>query len=194
MVENTHRFEKKKKEKTKKEKRKALREMLEDVALILFVLIVVLVLQNYVIINAKIPSGSMETTIMTGDRVFGYRLAYKEESPQRGDIVIFKYPDNEEELFIKRVIGLPGEKVEIRDGLVYINDSSEPLSEPYLTVTPIGDFGPYQVPEGHYFMLGDNRNFSKDSRVWNHPYVAENKIVAKAVFRYYPFTKMGTIS
>ena len=179
--------------KRKREKRKALREMLEDIALILFVVIVVMVLQNYIIVNARIPSGSMETTIMTGDRVFGNRLAYRDETPQRGDIVIFKYPDNENELFIKRVIGLPGEKIQIIDGLVYINDSKEPLEEPYLTVVPVGSYGPYEVPEGHYFMLGDNRNASKDSRLWNNPYVAENKILAKAVFRYFPFHTMGTI-
>jgi len=107
--------------------------------------------------------------------------------------VIFKYPDNEDELFIKRVIGLPGDKIEIIDGLVYLNDSKEPLEEPYLTVTPVGTYGPYEVPEGHYFMLGDNRNASKDSRLWINPYVAERKILAKAVFRYYPFSQMGTI-
>ena len=185
--------EQKVKKGSKRARRKALKEMLEDIALILFVVIVVLILQNYIIVNAQIPSGSMETTIMTGDRVFGNRLAYKDESPQRGDIVIFKYPDNEKELFIKRVIGLPGEKIEIIDGLVYINDSEEPLEEPYLTVTPVGDFGPYEVPEGHYFMLGDNRNLSKDSRVWKNPYVAEKKILAKAVFRYFPFDVMGPI-
>lgn len=179
--------------KSKSEKRKALRETLEDIALILFVVIIVMVLQNYIIVNAKIPSGSMETTIMTGDRVFGYRLAYREEKPQRGDIVIFKYPDNENELFIKRIIGLPGEKVEIIDGLVYINDSEEPLEEPYLNVIPVGSYGPYEVPEDHYFMLGDNRNESKDSRLWKNPYVEEKKILAKAVFRYFPFNKMGTI-
>lgn len=177
----------------KREKRKVLREALEDIALILFIVILVMVLQNYVIVNAVIPSGSMESTIMTGDRVFGYRLAYRDDKPQRGDIVIFRYPDNEEELFIKRVIGLPGDKIEIKDGLVYINDSEEPLEEPYLTVTPVGSYGPYNVPDGHYFMLGDNRNYSKDSRMWKNPYVEEKKILAKAVFRYYPFSQMGTI-
>lgn len=179
--------------KRKREKRKALREFLEDIALILFVVIVIMILQNYVIVNAVIPSGSMESTIMIGDRVFGNRLAYREEKPQRGDIVIFKYPDNENELFIKRVIGLPGDKIEIIDGLVYINESEEPLEESYLTVTPVGSYGPYEVPEGHYFMLGDNRNSSKDSRLWKNPYVAEKKILAKAVFRYFPFSQMGSI-
>lgn len=177
----------------KKRKRKQWKELLEDMLMVIGVLILVLVVKNYILINAAIPSGSMETTIMTGDRVFGSRLAYVNDSPERGDIVIFKFPDDESQLYIKRVIGLPGEKIEIKDGLVYINDSVEPLEEPYLKETPVGDFGPYYVPEGHYFMMGDNRNYSKDSRLWNDPYVEENKILAKAVFRYYPFNAMGTI-
>lgn len=169
------------------------RELLEDVIMVVVVLLAVFLIKNYVLINAVIPSGSMENTIMTGDRVFGSRLSYRFGEPERGDIVIFKFPDNEEELYIKRVIGLPGDKVDIRDGLVYLNDSQEPLEEPYLRETPTGDFGPYEVPEGCYFMLGDNRNWSKDSRLWEHTYVTRDEILAKAVFRYYPFDAIGTI-
>ena len=140
------------------------REILEDALLILAVLAAVFLIKRFVLINAEIPSGSMENTIMVGDQIFGSRLSYVFGDPERGDIVIFRYPDNEEELFIKRVIGLPGEKVEIIDGKVYINDSQEPLNEDYLKEEPEGSFGPYYVPEGCYFMLGDNRNWSKDSR------------------------------
>ena len=136
---NLENIEKQKTKKSSKRKNSLGRELLEDVVLVIVVLAVVFILKNYVLINAVIPSGSMENTIMTGDRVFGNRLAYRFGEPERGDIVIFKYPDNEEELYIKRVIGLPGDKVEIRDGLVYLNDSAKPLEEPYLKETPVGE-------------------------------------------------------
>lgn len=174
-------------------KRRILRELREDVILLLIVVAAVFLIRNYVLINAVIPSGSMENTIMTDDRVFGNRLAYRFGEPQRGDIAIFRYPDDEEKLFIKRVIGLPGDKVEICDGKVYINDSDTPLEEPYLKEEPVGDFGPYYVPEDSYFMMGDNRNDSKDSRYWDNTYVKRDKVLAKAVFRYFPLSKIGTI-
>ena len=123
---------------------------------------------------------------MTGDRIFGNRLAYLFEEPERFDIVIFKYPDDESQRFIKRVIGLPGETVEIREGKVYIDGSETPLDDSFTPETPVGDYGPYTVPEGCYFMLGDNRNNSKDSRMWDNPYVKKEKILGKAVLRYFP--------
>lgn len=166
------------------------KEFMEYLKMIIFVVIVVLIVNNFLLINAKIPSESMEQTIMTGDRVFGNRLAYLFEKPKRFDIVIFKYPDHEKELFIKRIIGLPGETVEIEDGKVYIDGSEEPLDDSFTPEEPLGDYGPYVVPENSYFMLGDNRNYSKDSRFWNNPYVAEEKILGKAVIRYFPGIKL----
>ena len=124
--------------------------------------------------------------ILTGDRIFGNRLAYLFDDPERFDIVIFKYPDDESQRFIKRVIGLPGETVEIREGKVYINGSDTPLDDSFTPETPVGNFGPYTVPEGCYFMLGDNRNNSRDSRMWDNPYVKKEKILGKAVLRYFP--------
>lgn len=164
------------------------RELLEWLATIVVAIGIALIINNIFVVNAIIPTGSMETTIMTGDRVFGNRLAYKNSSPVRGDIVIFKYPDDESQLFIKRVIGLPGDTVEIYDGLVYINGSDTPLSEPYINQSeePVGDFGPYEVPSGHYFLMGDNRNHSMDARYWANTYVAEDKILGKAFVRYWP--------
>ena len=163
------------------------REVLEWVAVILISAALAFALDKFIIVNARIPSASMEPTILTGDRLIGNRLAYINEDPQRGDIVIFLFPDNEREYFIKRVIGLPGETVTIKAGKVYINDSTEPLDESaYLVTNPVGDFGPYIVPEGAYFMMGDNRNNSMDSRYWNHPYVYKDKILGKAWLRYFP--------
>lgn len=168
-------------------------------------------LTNYVIVNAKIPSESMESTIMTGDMLIANRLAYLNSEPERGDIVVFKYPVDEEQLYIKRIIGLPNEKVEIIDGKVYINDAAEPLDEEYLKEEWIIENNGYifNVPEGCYLMLGDNRNNSSDSRYWagkalnsgivnteeeaaEYQYVKFEDIVGKALFRYWPITDFKT--
>jgi len=157
-------------------------ELWEYVKMIVFVVVIVFIINNVLLINARIPSESMEKTIMTGDRVFGNRLAYMTKDPERFDIVIFKFPDDESQLFIKRVIGLPGETVTIKDGKVYINDSEEPLDDSFVAETP--------VPEGSYFMLGDNRNHSRDSRYWINSFVEKDKILGKAVLRYFPSPKL----
>lgn len=166
------------------------KELWEYIKMIIFVVAVVLIINNFLLINARVPSESMENTIMTGDRFFGNRLAYLFDDPERYDIVVFKYPDDESQLFVKRVIGLPGETVEIKDGKVYINGSDTPLDDSYTPETPVGDYGPYTVPEDSYFMLGDNRNHSRDSRLWNQPYVKKDKILGKAVLRYFPGIKI----
>ena len=178
-------------------------EIWDYVKMIIIVVVIVLFVNNFVLINAKIPSESMENTIMTGDRVFGFRLAYginadifgnhisrKMKDPERFDIIIFKYPDDESQLFIKRLIGLPGETVEIRDGKVYINGAQEPLDDRFVPETPRGDYGPYVVPENSYFMLGDNRENSRDSRFWDNTFVTFDQIVGKAIVRYFPSIKM----
>lgn len=155
--------------------------------------VAVMLLKEFVIINAFIPSGSMEHTISPGDRVIGNRLAYKSDEPERGDIVIFKYPDDETQLFVKRVIGLPGETVTIEDAKVYVEGTI--LPEDYLKEEWTLDNGPYtfEIPEGSYLVLGDNRNNSKDARYWENTYVEAEQILGKAVFRYWPFNQMGTL-
>ena len=168
-------------------------ELWEYIKMIIFVVVVVFIVNNVLLINAKIPSESMEDTIMTGDRIFGNRLAYINKDPQRFDIVIFKYPDDETQLFIKRVIGLPGETVEIRDGKVYIDGAETPLDDSFTPEPPQGNWGPEVVPEGSYFMLGDNRNRSKDSRFWTNTFVKKEKILGKAVLRYFPVTEADKI-
>ena len=155
----------------------------------------IFVLKNYVIINAMVPTGSMENTIMPEDQLFGNRLAYVSDEPKRGDVIFFYYPDDESQKFVKRIIGLPGEKVTITDAKIYIDDSEVPLDEPYLKEEWIYGTGPYefQVPEGCYFVLGDNRNTSQDARYWENTYVKKEKIIGKAVFIYYPFDRMGVV-
>lgn len=151
----------------------------------------VVLLYSCVLINAYIPSESMETTLMTGDRVIGNRLAYKlGHDPERFDVVIFYAPDSGE-LYIKRVIGMPGETVTINDGKVYINDSDAPLDDSFIR-EPMETEGKstYKVPEDSYFMMGDNRNESYDSRFWDNPYVSKDKIVAKASLRYWKGIKI----
>jgi signal peptidase I len=156
---------------------------------------VALLLKNYVIINANVPTGSMENTIMPGDDLFGFRLSYLLSEPERGDIVIFKFPDDESQKFIKRIIGLPGEKVVIEDGKIYINDSEVPLEETYLKEEWVVATGPYEfnVPEDCYFVMGDNRNDSNDARFWDNTYVTSKEIIGKAEFVYYPFNHIKSL-
>mgnify|MGYP006066028233 CR=1 FL=1 len=163
------------------------REVWEWVKIIVTAALIALFLTSCIIANSEVPSGSMENTIMTGDRVIGSRLSYKFSDPERGDIVIFHFPDNESLYYVKRIIGLPGDTVDIVDGHVYLNGSQEPLDEPYIREPMIPEEPMhFEVPEDSYFMLGDNRNYSADSRKWQNKYVKREKIIAKVLFRYFP--------
>lgn len=166
------------------------KEIISWVKVVVAAVVLAFVLGNFVLMNAYIPSGSMENTLKIEDHVMGFRLAYLFSEPKRYDVVMFEAPDEPDKDYIKRVIGLPGETVTVKNGRVYINDSKVPLTEPYLKEEPvsIGD-GVYEVPEGCYFMLGDNRNNSKDSRAWENKFVKKEKILAKALFRFYPNPK-----
>ena len=161
----------------------------------LITIAIVFLLKNFVIINATVPTGSMENTIMPGDNLLGFRLAYVTEEPARGDIIFFYFPDDETQKYVKRIIGLPGETVTILDGKIYINDATEPLEEPYLKEEWTKGTGPYvfEIPEDSYLCLGDNRNRSADAREWNNPYVAKEKIIGKALFTYFPFDHWGAV-
>ena len=163
------------------------KEIFEWVKIIVSAALIAFVLNTFIIANSEVPSGSMENTIMTGDRVIGSRLSYRFEDPKRGDIAIFRFPDNEKIYYVKRIIGLPGETVDIVDGKVYINGSDEPLDEPYIREPMIPEAPMhFEVPENSYFMMGDNRNYSMDARRWENTYVKRDKIIAKVLFRYFP--------
>jgi signal peptidase I len=169
------------------------KEIVSWIQTFVIAILIALFITKVLIVNAKVPSASMETTIMTNDRLIANRLAYITSDPERFDIVVFKFPDDESKLYIKRIIGLPGDKVEIRDGEVYINDSTEPLDDSFLHEPMYSQNAVYNVPEGCYFMLGDNRNNSADSRMWNNKFVAKDKILGKAVFRYWPLNNIGPV-
>lgn len=178
------------------------KEFFSWVKIIIIAIALAFTINNVIIINANVPSGSMENTIMTDSRMIGLRTAYWFKKPQRGEVIIFKYPDDERQTYVKRVIGMPGEKVTIRDGEIYINDSKEPLVENYLKEDWVWKNGSdesggemvFQVPEESYFVLGDNRNNSKDSRLWvTTNYVKESQIIAKAEFVYWPWVRKGIL-
>lgn len=170
-------------------------EILSYIKILAVAVIVAFLFTRFIIVNAQVPSGSMENTILTGDRLIGFRLAYLFHEPERGDIVIFKYPDDESQNFVKRVIGIPGDVIQISNGHVYVN--GEQLEENYLR-EPMNNDGEeltYVVPADSYFMLGDNRNNSKDSRYWTNTFVSKDKIIAKVSFRYFNVrTKRFTFS
>ena len=170
----------------KPDKKSLIKEIRDYIFLIILAFAFAFLMNKFVYANAEVPTGSMIPIVQPGDRLIINRLSYLFEDPKRGDIVMFAYPDNEKKNYLKRIIGLPGEKLEIREGLIYINDRKTPLSENYLNDEPNGDFGPYNIPEGCYFMLGDNRDNSLDAREWKNKYVKKEKIVGKAWLKYYP--------
>lgn len=195
-------------EKDGKKKRPLLRELLSFAEIFIAAFLLAQVMTHFVLINAEVPSESMENIIEPDDRLFGFRLAYLFDGPERFDIVIFRYPVDETQNFIKRVIGLPGEEVEIRGGKIYIDGSDDPLDEPYLPEEWVTDNDGYvfHVPTDNYLMLGDNRNISLDARFWaeealqdgvadskedaqRYTYVDEGQILGRAVVKYYPHFK-----
>lgn len=192
-------------EQTAEKKTSLWKELLSWLEIIVVAVLLSLFLTRVVLVNALVPSSSMETLISPGDRLFGNRLTYKFKDPERFDVVIFKYPVDEEENYIKRIIGLPGDMVTIEDAKVYINDSKTPLEENYLPEAWVveNDGYVFEVPEDCYLMLGDNRNVSEDARYWaetayeqgladsvedgeSYTYVSRDKILGKAMFTYWP--------
>lgn len=173
-----------------KQKKSKLREAISFMTPIVVALIIAIFLKTCIFANIVIPTGSMLNTIQEGDRIIASRLAYINDEPQRYDIIIFKYPDDETQLFTKRIIALPGETIEVKNGIVYITDKngnkSTARTDFITNCIPTGNFGPYTVPLGSYFVMGDNRNDSWDSRYWDNKTVKKGKIIGKVKFRYFP--------
>ena len=160
-------------------------EVISWAKLIVITVLLAVFLNQFVIVNASIPTGSMESAIMPNDRIVAFRLSYLINDPERFDIVIFRYPDDESRLYVKRIIGLPGETIIIRDGLVYVDEYNMPLRDDFIREPVLGDYGPFYVPEDSFFMLGDNRGNSEDSRAWDNPFVHRDGILGRAIFKYF---------
>lgn len=151
-------------------------------------------IRSFVAEARYIPSGSMLPTLQINDRLIIDKISYNFHSPQRGDIVVFSPTDalkaqNFKDAFIKRVIGLPGDKVEVKGERVYVND--QPLRENYIEDKPNYNFGPVMVPPNQYLVLGDNRNNSYDSHYWG--FVPRDHIIGRAVIRFWPLNRAGEI-
>ncbi len=160
-----------------------LRELVETALMtaIVFVFLITFVVQGF-----KVYGSCMEPNLHTGERLLGNKFIYRFEKPSRGDVVVFRFPANPRKVFVKRIIALPDEILEIRDGKVYINGDT--LDEPYLGKAPHGDFPPQKVPKGYVFVLGDNRDASNDSRLWGN--LPMRNIQAKAWVRYWPLSRI----
>lgn len=170
-----------------------LREFLKETfSIIVMALILAVILRTFVVEARIVPSESMVPTINIGDRLIVNKFIYHFKEPERGDIVVFKPPAeiHAKDDFVKRVIGLPGEKVQVRNGVVYIND--HPLHEPYLIEKPNYDFGPVVVPANDLFVMGDNRNRSFDSHMWN-AWLSQDNLIGKAFYIYWPIGHMTSL-
>lgn len=149
------------------------------------------VISRFVVGVAIVPTSSMYPTIPNPCYILDDHLATEIHAPYEGEVILFHWPDNPKKIFVKRLIGMPGDTITIHGGHVFRNGKQ--LNEPYLTAPTYGTFGPYHVPAGHYFMLGDNRRISDDSRYWKHPYVAKSAIVGRADLVIWPWKKAGQI-
>lgn len=163
----------------KTEKKSIIKEWIIDIAIVASVAVLIWRFVGY---GVWITSGSMIPTLQIKDRLIVERV-YNPQNLKEGDIVLFKNDEFPGDILIKRLIGLPGDKIEIKNGIVFRN--GEKLEEDYVKNNEYIS-GVYDVPEGKYFFLGDNRANSDDSRHWKNPYVDASYIEAKAVMRYYP--------
>lgn len=157
---------------------------------ILFTILIYLLVRSFLLENYRVVGHSMDPTLEDEQFLVVNKLSYRLHEPQRGDIIVIHDPHNSGRKLIKRVIGLPGEVLEIKSGLVYINE--QPLDEPYIRGPIRYTQAPIPIPNDHYFVLGDNRNNSSDSHSWGT--LAREKIVGKAWLSYWPPRLWGIIA
>ncbi len=164
----------------------------EYAEVILFALVAAVILRLFVVSAYRVSSGSMEDTLLTGDYIFVNKLAYKYHEPASGDIIVFDYPLNRDKTYIKRLVALPGQTVEVIDKALFVDGEMAEIptnskhTDPHVLAADLSardNFGPVQVPPGNFFVMGDNRDESQDSRFWG--FVKAEDIRGKALFIYW---------
>ena len=172
---------------TKKPKKGALRELIETVVI---AFLLALIIRTFVIQVFYIPSASMEPSLLIKDRIIVNKFIYHFQPIHRFDIVVFKFPGDPPRDFIKRVVGLPGESLQVVKGNLWVDGKEIP--EHHTINHDQSDFGPLRIPEGHYFVMGDNRGNSSDSRVWG--FLPKDHLIGKAFLKIWPLTRFGLIT
>ncbi|MEM8502616.1 MAG: signal peptidase I [Cyanobacteria bacterium P01_D01_bin.1] len=169
----------------------------ENFRLVAIALIIAITVRLFIAEPRFIPSPSMVPTLAVGDRLLVEKVSYRLHIPDQGDIVVFEPPPQLQEYgytasqaFIKRVIGLPGQTVQVSQGKVYVD--GQPLTEDYIREAPAYEMPPVAVPPGNLFVMGDNRNDSNDSHVWG--FLPAQNVIGRAALRFWPLDRAGTIS
>ncbi|MCV3213598.1 signal peptidase I [Plectonema radiosum NIES-515] len=177
-------------------KSKIWRILPENLTLVAIALCLAFLIRTFIAEPRYIPSDSMLPTLFTGDRLVVEKVSYKFHPPKTGDIIVFQPPTElqhrgylKDQAFIKRVIGKPGEVISVAKGKVYLN--GQPLEEDYIAEPPNQPFPPVTVPKDEFFVMGDNRNDSNDSRYWG--FLPRKNIIGRATFRFWPFDRIGLI-
>jgi signal peptidase I len=163
---------------------------IRDILITIIAAVAVFFILQLTVGGFKVYGQCMVPNVQHGDYVMLNKVSYSFDEPQRGDVIVFFSPKNAKTNLIKRIIGLPGENVEIRNGIVYINGN--PLQEPYILEPPKYTYPEEIIPEGHYFVLGDNRNNSADSHTGFT--VPRENIIGKAWFNYWPPSEWGLLN
>ncbi len=148
--------------------------------------IVFLFMETFVLQGFRVYGSCMEPNLVTGERLLGNKFVYRMQPLRRGDVIVFRFPQDPTKIYVKRVIGMPGESVEIREGAVLIN--GRPMRERYVVNLAHGDYPATDVPAGRYFVLGDNRDHSSDSRAWGT--VPAGLVEGKVWVRYWPLGRV----
>jgi len=166
----------------------AKKELMEWISSILIAVVLAFVIRVYVFEFIQVIGISMVPTLQDHDWLLVEKISYRFHDPQRGDIIILKNPGNLKENFVKRVIGVENDVIEVRDGYVYVN--REKIQEPYINEQPLDDYPEVIVPEGTFFVMGDNRNGSLDSRDPRVGFIPREDLLGRAVLRIWPLKSL----